>query len=442
MPAIVKTDLRVVNADTLKYSITNNPTYAFISGTTSWDEETEPPIPVDSAKEENFALKTILGVKRVLNTDVISILPRTNWLENTIYDQYDNEIDLINTRNPITDNFWKFYVITEDFNVYKCLSNNYDSPSLNRPTGQNPTPFQTPDGYVWKYMYTVQASDAFKFLTVNWMPCYSLTFDDGSAQWNSQKLAVSGTIDNIILTNKGTGYTSANPPEVVITGDGEGASATAIVNAFTGEVDNIVMNNFGNGYTEAAISFLGGDGVGLEARAIIGPRQGHGFDPRVELGATYLMVKVVFDGSEGGLIATDVDYRISGLIELPKSITSTQGYAIKVTQGSSKLFNIGETLNGDSSGSISNIVHIDSVKDILYINNLVGILSNGETVFSQPYNETTVETIIGDFLPLTDQVYTGSSIDKTDGKILFIANREKITRIDQQKEEVIAILSL
>lgn len=442
MAAIIKNDLRVYNSDTFRYSILNNPCYVFISGTTPWDSESEPPMPEDTTSGEYKALEDLVAVKRILQSDVISVVPRTNWISGTIYDQYDHEIDLINTRNPNTGDFWRFYVLTEDFNVYKCLSNNYNTPSLDRPTGTAPEPFQTPDGYIWKYMYTIQASDAFRFMTVNWMPCYTLDFNDGSALWNSQQSAIPGTIDNIDVLIKGTGYNSNNPPTIIINGDGTGATASAIVNPVTGELDNIVVNDNGTNYTYAdiVIDDGGGSGVGATARAIIGPRKGHGFDPRIELGATYLMIKVTIDGDEGGVIPVDIEYRTSGIISMPGDITAN-GYTIKVATGASRLFSAGETITGQTSSATATILQIDYLKDIIHVNNVVGTFSQSELISSQSYNETPIETIHNGFLPLTSLVYSSSSINKEEGKLLFIANREKITRVAQQKEDIVAIIS-
>ncbi len=442
MAAIIKNDLRVYHLDTFRYALLNNPSYVFISGVTPWDNESEPPVPLDTTAGEYRALSDLIAVKRILQSDVMSVAPRTNWISGTVYDQYDHEVDLINSRNPDTGDFYRFYVLTEDFNVYKCLSNNYSNPSIDRPTGTAPEPFQTPDGYIWKYMYTVQAADAFRFLTVNWMPCYTLDYNDGSALWNSQQSAIPGTIDNIDVLVKGTGYRSSNPPVIIIDGDGTGASASAIVNPVTGELDNIVVNDSGRNYTYANIIIDDGSGTGIgaSARAIIGPRLGHGHNPRIELGATYLMVKVTIDGDEGGIIPVGIDYRTSGIIAMPGS-SNPSGYTIKVDTAASRLFTAGQTITGHTSGATANIVQIDYLKGIIHINNLVGLFTQSELISSTSFNETPIETIHNGFLPLTSLVYDSSSVDLNEGKLMFVANREKITRVSQQKEDIVAIIS-
>lgn len=63
----------------------------------------------------------------------------------------------------------------------------------------------------------------------------------------------------------GQGYTSA--PQVIISGDGTGASATCSVSG--GKVVSVTMTATGQGYTFATVSFSGGGGTGAIASAII-----------------------------------------------------------------------------------------------------------------------------------------------------------------------------
>jgi len=77
-------------------------------------------------------------------------------------------------------------------------------------------------------------------------------------------------ISNIQITNPGYNYEVA--PNVIITGDGFGATAEAkIVN---GRVQNINITNRGINYTKAIISFSGGQGFGAEAVAVLDARFG------------------------------------------------------------------------------------------------------------------------------------------------------------------------
>lgn len=442
MPAIIKQDLRVENLDQFIYSLENKPTYVYISRTSEWDNETNPPTPNDSTQDEYSALSQLVGLKRINPVDVCSVVPRTNWISGNTYDQYDHEVDLINTRNPETGDFWRYYVVTEDFNVYKCLSNSYRSASTNRPTGTDPNAFQTPDGYIWKYMYTIQASDAFKFMTSNWMPCYTLQYNDGSAQWNSQQSATPGTIDNIDVTVAGTGYDPQNPPTVSIDGDGSGAEAVAEVNSLSGEIDDIVITNSGEYYTNATITITDGTGSGLGAEAVatIGTRKGHGFDPKTELGAHYLMMRVELDGNEGGLFNTGINYRVSGVIQQPKHVSNTV-VSIKIDTQTSYLYQNGQTVTGETSGATGDIIHVDKQSGILYLNNIQGQFVQSENISSNVINSTSILSVFADFEPLINTVYAPDTFNKNTGNLFYIANREPISRVDNQKEEVMAVIT-
>jgi hypothetical protein len=81
----------------------------------------------------------------------------------------------------------------------------------------------------------------------------------------------SGTVVSVIVTNRGSGYTSA--PTVTISapgGSGTTATATAAVSATSGQVERITVSNVGSGYTAVpTITFSGGGGSGAKAYAIL-----------------------------------------------------------------------------------------------------------------------------------------------------------------------------
>lgn len=441
MPAIIKNDFRILNSDSFKQTLVDNPTYVFLSGTSPWPNEGNPPAPIDSVQEENRSLSDIIGLKRVMPNDIISVIPRIDWTQNTIFDQYDHRVNLIDDHNPATGNRYKFYVVTDEMNVYKCLSNSYRSASTHKPSGTAPEPFQTPDGYIWKYMYTIQPTDAFKFLTENWMPCYTLTYNNGTPQWNSQQSAIPGTIDNIDIVLGGAGYRAEDPPTVSIQGDGSGAEAIAIVDPGSGSITDIVVTNSGSGYSFATVTITdnNGPGLGASTRVTIGPRLGHGANPRVELGATNLMVKVTIDGSEFGNFQTNVDYRVSGLLHLPGTVPD--GLAIKVGVGQSKLFRVGEKITGSETETTADIKFIDYSRDILYVSDVSWSFSQTEHISSNPYNSSQIDGISSGFMPLTSILDNGDGLAPATGSVLYISNREKISRSNDRKEDIIMVIS-
>jgi hypothetical protein len=102
----------------------------------------------------------------------------------------------------------EFYIMTEDFNVYKCLDNNNNALSTVKPTGTSVTPIITADGYIWKYMYNVPINLRSKFLTDEQIPVVSAL---------TNQFYSNGTVDSVIINNKGKDYTTAT---ITVTGDG------------------------------------------------------------------------------------------------------------------------------------------------------------------------------------------------------------------------------
>ena len=229
--------------------------YIFVGKTTEWPTEGTPETPVDTEAYNSNTHRNMMFVKRVQSSDVVMMARRIDWTAGTVYDHYDDVEDLTNKN---------FYVLTDDMRVYKCLNNNYGSPSFNKPSSTDiVNPFVTPDGYVWKYMFKIEASDQIKFLTVDYIPVRKM------AGVGVPLYDINGNIDSIAVTNGGSGYSSSDLPTVLIHGDGVGATATAVV---TGdEITDINITNQGYGYSFAYIEFVdNGTGTGAAATATLG----------------------------------------------------------------------------------------------------------------------------------------------------------------------------
>lgn len=307
MPATVSSKFRVHNAEQFleAFSETSNTImYFYLGGPTSFTNDALPPTPTTStANVEFLPWRDMIGLKRVTSSDVTLSIPRYNWTSGTVYDMYDDtDTNLIESDD--------FYVLTDEYNVYKCLFNAGGGASTTKPTGVATDRFETADGYIWKFMYKISTSEALKFLTNDYMPVKTLTSNDGSDQWNIQSAAVDGGIDIIKITNGGSGYGSA--PNITITGDGTGATANCTISG--GIVNKITVLTRGSGYTTATVTFSSGSATGT---AIIGPKGGHGANPVEELGGKYLTLNVRLDGTESNTISTVNDFRKVGLIRDP-----------------------------------------------------------------------------------------------------------------------------
>lgn len=139
--------------------------------------------------------RDLLYGKLISNTDVIHVVPRYNWVANTVYANYDHEDANLYSKN--------FYVVTTDaldqFNVFKCIDNAKGSNSSVKPSLQaTKGSFETGDGYTWKYMYTIDVTANTKFTSTNFIP----VTPNNQVVGNS----VPGTIDIIRIVNGGVGY--------------------------------------------------------------------------------------------------------------------------------------------------------------------------------------------------------------------------------------------
>jgi hypothetical protein len=439
MPAIVTNDHRIVVGDYFENDLKYIPTYIFLGRTTAWENESVPPDIDDSVKDKIDAWDEVFALKRVTPSDIVSCAPRIDWAVDTVYDEYTDDANLFDGINPETNEPYKYYVVTDEFNVYKCLNNNYRSASTTKPSGASTDSFQTPDGYVWKYMYTIRSNDAFTFMTPSWMPCYTIYSNDGSSQWLVQQSAVPGTIDNIYVTDGGVDYSSVTPPDVTISGDGVGATAQAEIDDQTGQVVDVIMTNVGSGYTYASATISGGAGAGAVATPIVSPVTGHGADARAELGAVYKIVRQTFQGDENGTLPVGIDYRRAGVVTEPLSVDVGSILVVDDTTN----FYAEETIVGQTSGATGTIRAVDANKNYIYVSDITGTFAQSEIVSSQTYNSAEVlEIFSGQNLPLTKAVANDTDFVSKTGKILYVSNREKISRGLNQTEEMRFVIQL
>lgn len=200
-----------------------------------------PGAPSDDYRYELHVRRDILTAKLITPADVSYIVPRIDWVSSSIYDMYD---DAINPSDPAQSGAIRleeaqYYVLTSEYNVYKCLDNNYSSKSLYEPTGTSTNTFTTADGYKWKFMYTIPISLRNRFLSSIYMPVTTAL----KAPFYSNGEIVSFTIEN-----GGSGYSS---PELIVSGDGFIENNPYIIQSITTSTDVSIGGNPGIGYTIA-----------------------------------------------------------------------------------------------------------------------------------------------------------------------------------------------
>ena len=232
----------------------NSNMYLFIGKVTGWSDDASPPTPTDSVANTHYEnWRDMIAAKKITSTDVSHVIPRKNWTNNTNYFAYTDNTNTLFSQD--------FYVMTGDYNVYKCLSNSETnssgttaSTSTTKPTGTGTAIISTADGYKWKFMYQIPASDALKFVTPNYIPVDKVrrsngylanTYDSapGQVQFDVETATAAagggnGAIEVVHLTTRGLQYLGevgnvasvTNTTTVTITG----ASLTA---------DDCIVNN-------------------------------------------------------------------------------------------------------------------------------------------------------------------------------------------------------
>jgi len=489
MAAIITEKFRTHNAKQFRedFSESASSTYIFIGRSFDWSDENAPPSPANSIGEEIDAYSDMIALKKVANTDVSHGLVRRNWDSTgaTSYDEYQHNISTSNTAvaSGATNLFdSRFYVITDEYHVYKCIRTGRDSSgavvaSTVKPTGTSPTTLvSTSDtaaaagrGYLWKYMYTVSASETIKFVTNDFIPVKTIgaqtevdgesaigtaASDNGTAQWDVENQAIDGAVYHIEVTAGGSGYNDGDYTAVAILGDGQNGECTVTVSSNV--VSHITVTTNGSGYKRASVDIDNitgiGSGTNAVANVIISPIYGHGSSPIEELGGNYIIVNSRLEFNEGsGDFPTDNDFRRIGLIQDPfaKGTTtvstsdSLTAYHQITVSGTGNISVDDTIMNSNSNGSgvaVSRVVSVDSTNNIVShtpVANSGGQyvdFANSDTIY---VGGVQVATTGGSAVSTTHP-----EVERFTGKIMYIENRGRVTRAADQIEDIKLIIEM
>jgi len=422
-----------------------------------------PLTPADNLNAQHFPFDDMLATKKIAASDVTFAIPRRDWVTGTTYDVYRHDYGeyATGTTTAITSNSGKstlfdatFYVLTADRNVYKCLENDGNTASTVEPTGTSTTVLSTADGYKWKYMYTLSASQQANFLSTDFMAV--------STDSTISAAAVAGAIDEIKIKSAGTGGTDGTHTGIAIRGDGTGGTCSVTISGNI--VTAVTVTAAGTGYTfgtvsNAQIVAAGGTSLsGAELDVIIPPKGGHGKNAIEELGGFYVMLNTSLEGTESsnsGDVTTANDFRKITLVRDPLSggsaataNTLRATKAINVT-GVSGSYVVDEKISQATTGAVGKVVEWDSTNSILYYiqtrHNDEGVDTNGnQTAFTGTNIVTGAGGATGTPTTSTSTInnvsftsgYSASEIDHDSGDILYIENRAPITRAADQTENI------
>ena len=483
MPAIITNKFRIHNAEKFTTALTGSSNVFYLgigrpqafTTSTRPDARTDnegsdvaPLTPADSIQEEFYTFDDLLAAKKVTSSDISYAIPRRNWTTGTTYDYYRHDYGnritgttTTQTANSGATSLWDatYYVVTDEYNVYKCIDNGGNSASTVKPTGTLSTIITTGDDYKWKYMYTLSASQQVNFLSTDFMAV--------ATNSTVSSAAVDGAINNIKIKTPGSGGTNGTHTGVAIRGDG--SSGVCSVTIAGGAVTAVTVTAAGSGYTYgyvrvADINTAGGGALsGSELDCIIEPKGGHGFNAVEELGGFYVMLNTNFEGAEtsnSGDFTTANDFRKITLIRDPNSggsaatASTLRGSKAVLLTGTPGTFTVDEEINQASTGAVGKVVEYDSSNKILYYIqtrfNDQGVDANGNLTAFSGANAITGQTSGASGTPSTssstvDNVaftsgYNSGEIDADTGDVIYIENRSPITRASDQTENVKLII--
>ena len=261
--------------------------YLFIGKSDSWSgsfSDTSIPDPSTAANPSSDTTSNthyshwtdMIAAKKVAASDVSHVITRHNWTTGRHYAMFkdtDTFSNMISTRTSqtlantagtgtTTASLYPMYVMNTNYGVYKCLYNseieisgtNYSQVSTVEPTATTTTagaPAALAGGYIWKYMYTVTASEALKFVTTSYIPVKQLrdanaygntassggmtsgtgAKNDGSDQAAIELAAIDGALDIFVIDGDGSNYTFEN--NRVVTNSAESVTLTMATPSLT-----------------------------------------------------------------------------------------------------------------------------------------------------------------------------------------------------------------
>ena len=497
MPAIVTNKFRIHNSEQFSESFSEaspNVYYLMLgrpqafatstrpdSRTENEGSDSSPITPVDSVDYEYYTFDDAIAAKKITSSDISYVIPRRNWSAGVVYDIYRHDYGrritgttTTQTSNSGASNLFDstFYVMNSSYDVYKVLDNdgNTVTEAGSEPSGTGTSIITTADGYKYKYMYSLSASQQANFLSTDFMAVAS----NGTVQ----AAAVNGALDIVRIKTAGSGYTvSGGGTSGTITGipiRGDGSLGVCSVTLTSGAITSVSVTTAGSNYTYAyirnadiiAATNAGGTGSGAELDVIIPPKDGHGANAIKELGGFFVMLNTSFEGVESGSgsdVTASNDFRRVALIRDPNSggsaASSTTLRATKAIRMAASptpgTFQVDEEINQATTGAVGKVVEWNATNRILYYIqtrfNDEGVDSNGNlTAFSTAAvitGQSSSATATPD-TGFTDTVngssftsgYSASELDADTGDIMYIEDRAPITRATDQTENVKLII--
>ena len=263
--------------------------------------------------------------------------------------------------------------------------------------GTNTTIVKTADGYYWKFLAVTSAADILKFSNKYYHPIETIGVEPAPSdpyydQWvaQSNSATLKGGIYTINVLTKGTGYkfdgvTAGAGTRVVtdheadaefkVIGDGTGLQYTVTYGA-GGTIEDVEITNPGTGFTHATV--VPTTGIGASFDVVFTPTYGLGVQPIRDVSARYMITNVQLAGAEGsGDFTVSNDYRKICLIYNPTnfgsstvSTASTMDASLTIqtqTNLLSTAYPVDSIITGASSGARARVIDWDDLTGTLRV---------------------------------------------------------------------------
>jgi len=435
MPAIITNAFRTYNADNFISAFSTNKIYLMIGKAAAWSgadlgqyaestpSDTAIPTPIDTTVAPFIHHNDMVAAKLINASDVSHVIKRTDWTSGTVYIEYSH------LQDDIIDQ--TFFVMTDQYNVYKCISNYGGATSTVKPTGQSSSIVETSDNYRWKFMYEVQQADVLKYVTTDWIPVKYLTSDDGNAQWDVQQAAVDGALEHIDVTAGGSGYVNTN------TGTAQNGTGTSIQLATGASATDDIYNNMtvyissgtGSGQLRTITDYVGSTKTATVATWTTNPNNTSIYE---------VMPLVTITTSEGSGAAARTSSVVGGVIKKISMTAVGTGYrsgTVSLTGGGGS----GATLEariGPKLGHGKNAkIELGGAYVMMNVR-MVGT-EGGDFVVGDDFRK--VVLIANPFASgsaATASTYTGAEMDDDKGEQIYVEYRAPINRASDQTEDV------
>jgi hypothetical protein len=280
---------------------------------------------------------------------------------------------------------------------------------------------RTSDGYKWKYLYTIDKGAKLKFFDNEIMPL-PITLN---TNYLTSPFGF-GSIDVINVKNGGVYQNGTNTVNVIIRGDGTGATAEAFVNNNT--IKEITVTNPGKNYTYANISIepaFGTTGYGAEITHSISPIGGHGFNLLKELFSKQFSIVSTFSRNEEYNFPTDIQFNQISLLYNPftsfdltsPSQSSYVNCMIEmILSYEGEPFKVGELvyqgINLDRAIFKGSVVSVDDINNTIKIINVSGTAQeNYKIKGTQTAGEKIVQQIfLTEYIPYSGDLFYHENI--------------------------------